>query len=273
MINTQNEQPSRHNRQQFKMEEISNALKRAEFKAYYQPKVELFGLDLSGVEVLARWEHPLFGVLTPDRFLPSVIECGLLNEMTHFLLAQALSVQKRLSDMSIRTTMAINIEPSQVADNDFVCALIAQANFKTLATNELTIEITERNIDFSWLPKFLKNTAKLKAAGFNLSIDDFGTGYSSLERICKTPCSEIKIDRTLVRNMISDNRHLKIIQIIVNIGRTLKLNVVAEGIETIQQLNLLQSLGCHQGQGHLFSNALSSEQIEQWCIKWAGCIS
>ncbi|MFB3305999.1 EAL domain-containing protein [Pseudomonas sp. AMR01] len=271
MFNSREIQP-RLKSQGFSISEIVKALSCSEFKAYYQPKVELFGLDLSGLEVLVRWKHPELGVLTPDKFLHTVIAGGLLNEMTRSLLDQALIFQKRLACRSIRTAMAINLEPSQVTDSGFIRAFIAQANSHDITNNALTIEITERANESLSFPKFARNSAKLKAAGFSVSIDDFGIGYSSLERVCKTPCSEIKIDRVFVENMCSDVQYRKMIELMVNIGSTLQLNVVAEGIETLQQLNLLQSLGCHHGQGHLFSAALPSEQIEQWCIKWSGCI-
>lgn len=267
MFNSRESQPLL-DRHRFSINDIAIALKRCEFKAYYQPKVELFYLELSGLEVLVRWEHPDLGTLTPDKFISSVITGALLNEMTHSLLDQAITLHKRLSHKSIRTVMAINLEPSQVNDSCFIRSFIAQA---TSHANFLTIEITERDDGLSAFPQFARNAEKLKAAGFRLSIDDFGIGYSSLERICKIPCSEIKIDRVFIKNMFNDTKYRKIIQLMIDIGNSMHLNVVAEGIETHQQLNLLQSLGCKQGQGYLFSAALSSERIEQWCMKWSGC--
>lgn len=252
--------------------DIVSALKRAEFKAYYQPKVELSGLELSGLEVLARWQHPCSHLLTPDRFLPAAKAAGLLNEVTLSLVDQALATYNTLTHSGIDVPMAINLEASQIGDSDFICALIAQANRNTIRAQPLTIEITERGGEALTASCFIKNMAKLNASGWRLSIDDFGTSYSSLERICQIPCSEIKIDRAFTQNMLTDMRYKKIVKYIIAIGKALQLTVVAEGIETLQQLNFLQGLGCDQGQGFLFSAALSSEQIEKWCLKWNGAL-
>lgn len=252
--------------------DIVSALKRVEFKAYYQPKVELSSLELSGLEVLARWQHPCNHLFMPDIFLPATKAAGLLNEVTHSLLDQALATYNTLTRSGIETPMAINLEAGQIGDSDFICALIAQANRNTIRAQPLTIEITEHGGEAFMASSFINNMAKLNASGWRLSIDDFGTSYSALERICQIPCSEIKIDRSFTQNMLTDMRYKKIVKYIIAIGKALKLTVVAEGVETLQQLNFLQGLGCDQGQGFLFSAALSSEQIEQWCLKWSGAL-
>jgi len=248
--------------------EIVYALKRAEFKAYYQPKVELSSLELSGLEVLARWQHPCSSLLTPDKFLPSVKAAGLLNDLTHSLLYQALTTHNSLMRAAINAPMALNLETSQIGDGDFICSLIAQANIHGFRTKPLTIEITESGIEPFTSPHMIRNIAKLNACGWRLSLDDFGTGHSSLERLCQIPCSEIKIDQSFTQHMLSDMRYQKIVKYIIAIGKAMQLTVVAEGIETFQQLNFLQSLGCDQGQGYIFSPALSAEDIQQWCFRW-----
>ena len=255
--------------QNFSVDDIVIALRFSELKAYYQPKIKLFDLELSALEVLARWEHPLFGVLAPDNFLHAVVEGGLLDEMTYSLLEQALTLQKRLSYKGIETKIAINLEPSQLADSAFISSFISQAQYHG-AENNLVIEITERDNGTIALQRLAINAKKLQEAGFFLSIDDFGIGYSSLERICKIPCAEIKIDKSFVKKICTDVQYHKMVQLMINIGRTMLLNVVAEGIESLQQLNLLQSLGCQEGQGYLFSAAMSSERVEEWCGHWSG---
>jgi EAL domain-containing protein (putative c-di-GMP-specific phosphodiesterase class I) len=251
--------------------DIVSALKRAEFKAYYQPKVELSGLELSGLEVLARWQHPCSHLLMPDSFLPAVKAAGLLNDVTHSLVDQALATHNTLTRAGIDAPMALNLETSQIGDSDFICSLIAQANRNAIRAQPLTIEITEKGGEVT-SSRLIKNMIKLNASGWRLSIDDFGTGYSSLERVCQIPCSEIKIDRSFTQNMLTDMRYKKIVKYIIAIGKAMQLTVVAEGVETLQQLNFLQGLGCDQGQGFLFSVALSAEQIEQWCLKWNGAL-
>ncbi|WP_338508431.1 EAL domain-containing protein [Pseudomonas poae] len=252
--------------------DIISALKRGEFKAYYQPKVELNGLELSGLEVLARWQHPSFHILTPDHFLDTVRVAGLLNELTHSLVDQALDTHNILTRSGIDAPMALNLETSQIGDSDFICALIAQVSRNTIRPQPLTIEITENGGDALTSSRFIENMTKLTTSGWRLSIDDFGTKYSALERICQIHCSEIKIDQSFTRNMLTSARYKKIIKYIIAIGKSMQMNVVAEGIETLQQLNVLQEFGCDQGQGFLFSAALSAEDIEHWCLKWNGAL-
>lgn len=267
MHNTKKEQ-SRKTTHTFTHEDLIFAAKRLEFKAYYQPKIDLKNLSLVGLEILLRWHHPSLGILTPDVFLSEIIEAGCLNSITHSLLDQAIVTQHMLIGAGINSSMALNLEPCQISDSEFIHKLITKLTHCSAIRGPLTIEITENGTEPLTSSYAIKNIEKLRTAGCCISIDDFGTGHSSLERICQIPCSELKIDRLFTRHMLSDLRYKKIIQHILKLSKAFKLNVVAEGIETFQQLKFLQSIDCNQGQGYLFSPAISAEKILQWCIKW-----
>ncbi|KPY12821.1 EAL domain-containing protein [Pseudomonas savastanoi pv. phaseolicola] len=252
--------------------DIVFALKCAEFKSYFQPKIELSSLEVSGLEVLARWKLPNSQLLTPDIFLPAVKSAGLLNELTHTLTDQALTTYNALKRSGLDVPLALNLDASQIGDSSFIGALITQVNRNPIHNQPLTLEITESGGEALTASHFIKNLARLDACGWRLSIDDFGTAYSALERVCQIPCSEIKIDRTFTQNMLADIRYKKIAKYIIAIGKAMQLTVVAEGIETLEQLNFLQGLGCDQGQGFLFSAALPAEDIERWCLRWNGAL-
>ncbi|WDU65078.1 EAL domain-containing protein [Pseudomonas poae] len=254
----------------FTSQEIQSAIQRNEFRAYYQPQVELTSYEVSGLEVLARWHHPRLGLMAPHTFLPSIMTSGLFNELSYSLIKQALDTQNTLFSQGFDLPISINLEPSQLGDTCFINTLIAQVHQGSVNRRPLTIEITESRDENLQSPKYSKNIAAIKDVGWSVAIDDFGTGYSSFERICQLKCSELKIDQSFVRNMMVDDNYSKAIKYIVALACDMGLKSVAEGVETPQQLIQLQNIGCEHGQGYLFSAPLSSEKIKAWCVRWSG---
>ncbi|ATV17977.1 EAL domain-containing protein [Pseudomonas syringae pv. theae] len=254
----------------FTINEIVSAIKRDEFMAFYQPQIDLHSYELSGIELLARWQHPCHGLLAPPQFFPSIVNAGLFNELSHSLIRQALSTQNNLLGQGLDFPLSINLEPSQISDSSFINTMIEQIDQGALSRRPLIIEITEHGSENLQSPCVAKNLAKLEALGWGLSIDDFGTGHSSLTRLCQVSCSELKIDRSFICRMLTDDRYATVVNYIITLARSLGLRVVAEGVETFQQLAYLENIGCRHVQGYLFTAPLSSAHIEEWCVRWSG---
>lgn len=243
---------------------LRNALRGGLFQLHFQPQINLHDHSLHGVEALARWHDPQLGQISPGRFIPIAEECGLIGELGKWALEEACF---QLSDWRRRgiqvPSISVNLSATNFHDLElpqFVTGLLRRYS---LAPTDLTLEITE-TVLMDTNPSTSQTIAAVHALGIPLAMDDFGTGYSSLGYLRKLPVSELKLDQSFVRDMAKDEAVSALTNAVIRIGESLKLVVVAEGVEDADQYHLLKSQGCDVAQGYYFSRPMSADQLEKW---------
>jgi diguanylate cyclase (GGDEF)-like protein len=240
---------------------LRGALERQQFELYYQPKISVKTRRIAGAEALIRWNDPDSGVVSPAKFLPILEETGLIVDVGEWVIERAaLECRQWLRDGLPPMRIAVNISPTQLRQPDFVSRFLKHVHPWATPACGLDAEITEGALvdDSSSVINRLK---LLRTAGVNISIDDFGTGYSSLSRIAHLPIDTLKIDRSFISEMPIDARTRRLVSIIISIARAFDLVVVAEGVESQEQLDTLWQLGCDQSQGYLHSKPLPAQQF------------
>ncbi|WP_319584717.1 EAL domain-containing protein [uncultured Pseudodesulfovibrio sp.] len=246
--------------------ELNRALEAREFTAHYQPIVNLADGSLYGFEALARWEHPERGLVSPGEFIPVAEETGQIVTLGAQILEEACTAMQgwtRLYPSAEKLTMAVNISAKQFAESTLAGNVEKILKRSGLRPDRLKLEITETVVMLDAL-KSVNQLKALKNLGILLSIDDFGTGYSSMSYLQKFPTDQLKIDLSFVQRMESTPENIEIIRAIVNMAHSLRLRVVAEGIETERQRDLLYSLQCDYGQGYLYSRPLPKNEAEEF---------
>jgi diguanylate cyclase (GGDEF)-like protein/PAS domain S-box-containing protein len=236
---------------------LHSALKRGEFSLQYQPKVNLVTGVITGAEALLRWHHPVRGIILPDAFLPIAEESRLIIPIGLWVLREACRQGQvwRGSGLALQQ-IAVNISAVEFQSKGFldtVKSILKDTGFDPCC---LELELTE-----SVLMQNAESTSsllhELKTMGVQLAIDDFGTGYSSLSYLSRFPIDTLKIDQTFVQKMIHDKNDAAIVSMVINMGKSLKHRIIAEGVETLEQLSFLQAQGCDEGQGYHFSEPIS----------------
>jgi diguanylate cyclase len=224
-----------------------------EFFLLYQKQVVDTG-DVIGVEALARWSHPTLGIVPPAVFIPLIEEAGLINELGDWIIKQAINQLTLWSTDSNKKEwrVSVNVSPLQFKDDLFVENLNNLIKESKIAPKKLRLELTE-GILISDIDKVSKKLIELKNLGFSISVDDFGTGYSSLSYLKNLPLDELKIDQSFVANLSSNDADKTIVKTIISIGESFGFEVIAEGVETKEQLDILKFLGCKYFQGYLFA--------------------
>jgi diguanylate cyclase (GGDEF)-like protein/PAS domain S-box-containing protein len=244
-------------------ESLRRALERKEFALHYQPRINLRTGAITGAEALIRWTHPVQGPIPPAKFIPVAEACGLILPIGHWVLREACrqAVAWLEAGLSL-STMAVNISALQFRDEDFLDEIVGVLEETGLQPGFLELELTE-----SVLMKHAESTEAtlkiLRARGVQLTIDDFGTGYSSLSYLRKFAIDALKIDQSFVRQISTTPDETTIVSAVIAMGRSLKLRVVAEGVETPAELAFLQAHDCDEAQGYYFSRALPSDRFAQ----------
>ena len=242
-----------------KPEHVRQALQKNEIIPCFQPLVELRTGQLTGFEVLARWQHAQLGLILPKNFVQVAEANGLIGELMDQILEKAFLSAPSLPESLI---LAVNISPLQLHDPHLPGLICAAAERARFPLQRLKLEITE-NALVDDLPKARRTIKLLKALGCKLSLDDFGTGYSSLQHLHLLPFDELKIDRSFIAAVTRKRESRKIIAAIVGLGHSLGLGTVAEGIETEAQADILLRLGCEQGQGWLYGKPITADKIPE----------
>ncbi|HBC3534364.1 TPA: EAL domain-containing response regulator [Vibrio vulnificus] len=226
-------------------------------KNYYQPLVDCRTGDVVGYEALARWLHPIHGMLSPAHFLPIVERCNLSHELFDIVTDNAIRDARYINQGQ---RISINADQINIEDGNFSERFIAKCLENRVEPSVFTIEITE-NTSFSNSVALYKNLAKLRLNGVNVSIDDFGTGHSSLEKLSLLPFNELKIDRSFVSEMEIDSKKQKIVNSICELAKSLNLKIVAEGVEKQSTWNMLKKYNIDVCQGYLFNKPMPIEAI------------
>jgi diguanylate cyclase (GGDEF)-like protein len=240
-------------------QELRRGLTTGEFRLEYQPLLRLSDRAVLGFEALVRWEHPTRGRLQPEDFIAVAERSGIIEPLGRWVLAEACR-QARLwmLDSGVDCRLCVNLSPQQLLDHSLPSTVREILARTGLPAHLLTLEITEslliENLDA--VADILRN---IKAVGVSIALDDFGTGYSSLSHLIELPIGAVKVDRSFVRGLGTDERATRLTASIVRMAKAMDLEVVAEGVETALQLEVLQTLGCDQAQGFLFDRPLAPE--------------
>ena len=255
-------EPTMENELRFRSEletGIRRGLTKGEFVPYYEQQVDLESGELSGFEMLARWNSPTLGLVSPEIFIPIAEEIGVIAEMSEQLIAQAL---RDASEWDPSLTLSVNISPIQLRDPWFaqkLLKLLVEANFPP---SRLDVEITESCLHEN-IGVVRSLIASLKNQGISISLDDFGTGYSSLAQLRSLPFDRIKIDRSFVSTLASSKESSTIVQAITSLGEGMNMPITAEGIESIEVLTELRTLGKFKGQGFLYGRPENALQVRK----------
>jgi diguanylate cyclase (GGDEF)-like protein/PAS domain S-box-containing protein len=242
---------------------LRHALDRGEFLLHYQPKVNLESLEITGVEALIRWQQPGRGLVPPSQFVPVAEDCGLILSIGHWVLREACRQAREWQDLGLPfKRISVNVSAAEFRDKDFVEGVQEILSETGLEACYLDLELTERV-----LMQHAESTAivlrELKKIGIHLAVDDFGTGYSSLSYLRQFPIDVLKIDKSFVQQISSDSNDSAIVSAIIDMGKNLKQRVIAEGVETEEQLSFLRARHCAEGQGYLFSPPLAAADFSR----------
>lgn len=242
--------------------DLREALSRQQFELHYQPQVDFFG-RLVGAEALLRWKHPERGQVAPAEFIPFAEECGLIIPIGRWVLEAACAQIKAWEGRPVvgDLLVAVNVSATQFMQADFVDEVLIQLEASGANPSRLQLELTESAL-LHGIDEAVEKMRLLKAANISFSLDDFGTGYSSLSYLKRLPLDQLKIDRSFVSDITTNPNDAVIAQTIIGMARNLELNVIAEGVETRQQLELLDRLGCLGFQGFLISSPLPAAELE-----------
>ncbi len=240
-------------------EQVQAGLRNNEFVPFFQPIVILQTGEVAGVEVLARWEHGSLGILTPEEFVDTAEQAGLIGELTAMLMGKAFTAAATM--LPDPQWLAINISPRLLVDLALPKRIRQAAEAAGFPLNRVVVEITESAL-VEHLEYAQTIASELKAQGCRLALDDFGTGYSSLLHLQSLPFDELKVDRSFVGWMTERRESRKIVSAVVGLGQSLGLTTIAEGVETQEQAEMLLLLGCEMGQGWLFGKAVPAERLD-----------
>ncbi|MHC5936307.1 sensor domain-containing protein [Nostoc sp.] len=244
--------------------DLRRAIERLEFRVYYQPIVSLTNGSILGFEALLRWQHPERGLLNPADFIPLAEETGLIFSIGNWVLHEAcrqMQAWRMCHHFNFLEKISVNLSLKQFSQPDLIEQIGRILHSTGLDAGTLALEITE-NVIVENGDKATATLLQLREMGIELSIDDFGTGYSSLGRLYNFPISVLKIDRSFISSIGASSMNLEITEIIVTLAHKLGVNVLAEGVETKEQLALLRKLSCEYGQGYFFSVPLNSSAAE-----------
>jgi EAL domain-containing protein (putative c-di-GMP-specific phosphodiesterase class I) len=245
-------------------QELAHAIKAGELVLHYQPQLDAISGALSGVEALVRWQHPTRGLLYPAHFIAMAEESGLIAEMGVWTLNEACRQLAAWKSQGLHMgCMSVNVSALEFRDHRLINSLQATLADHGMQPSELEIEITESvlMVETDTTQRIIE---RVRALGVGIAIDDFGTGYSSLSYLKRLRPNQLKIDRSFVNDSGHDNDSKAIINGVIGLAKALGLTVVAEGVETVEQLEFLRECGCHTLQGYLLSKPLPVPALEDW---------
>ena len=248
------------------MSELRQAIVKDQLFLTFQPKVRLNQPQVTGVEVLVRWQHREHGVILPDQFIPFAERTGLIIPMTLWVLQQALVQCRTWNEMNLDTNVAVNLSMWNLEAQELPEQIEALLRDTGVSPENLELEITETSI-MNDPQRVIRTLNRIRDLGVQFAIDDFGTGYSSFAYLTKLPVSCIKIDKSFVQNIESDRDSSVIVRSIIDLGHNLGLKVVAEGVETAQAMELLRTFQCDEVQGYYLCRPITAEMMTKFLIE------
>jgi EAL domain-containing protein (putative c-di-GMP-specific phosphodiesterase class I) len=251
------------------LRDLRRALADGQLHLLYQPKIHAPTGEITGAEALMRWHHPERGLVGPDVFIPIAERFGLIGAMGNWLIDEACRQAGEWRDDGLRMRVAINLSAYQLRHPDLADRIDAALRRHDINPQLLTCEITE-SVAMEDASNAIRMVERLNTMGVNISIDDFGTGYSSLAYLRKLRAGELKIDRSFVLDLETSADARAVVDAIVKLAQALGLKVVAEGVETEAQHQILRSLGCHELQGFFFARPMSARALSTWAIEDLG---
>ena len=242
---------------------FAQALRTGALEVHYQPKVRIADRRIAGVEALLRWSEAGRAIASPEVFIPLAEKAGLIVDTTWYVLSNSLQLAQAHENLAV----AVNVTPGMLHDADFLEMVRAALSTWNVSTNALTLEVTEGALiaDFD---QAMGKLARLRELGVRVSIDDFGTGYSSLSYFRRIPANEVKIDKSFVMRMLTEDGDQRLVEVIINLAHQFRMQVVAEGVESTDALQALQRMGCDYAQGFLISTALTATALAEFLARF-----
>lgn len=250
--------------------EFEIALRENQLQLHYQPIIDLNNGEVIGFEALMRWIHPEKGFISPGLFIPIAEKNGLIVEASRWALGEACRALKRIEDRvrpQHELYMSVNFSSTDFASENFLDHVYRILSESDVPASQIKLEITERLLIQQ--PDTAKDVLELcRKAGMGIAIDDFGTGYSSLSYLYYFPIDTLKIDQSFVRAMSREARSMELVKSIVGLGRNMKMNIIAEGVEDLDEAKLLKTLGCNAAQGYYFAKPMPERDVVQALLNW-----
>jgi diguanylate cyclase (GGDEF)-like protein len=243
------------------MSELKRAIEGEQLMVYYQPKVNIKSGVIIGAEALVRWNHPSFGMMNAEKFIPIAERTGLIKSLTAYVLKEVIAQVAQWHKRGVNIDVAVNLSAVDIVDIELPYMIESLLNVHELEPKHLKLELIE-SAYLTDQKRAIEVINRLSELGVQISIDDFGTGYSSFVYLTDLPINEIKIDKSFVMNMSDDSKKRDIVNAIIKLADALKLSVVAEGVCNESIYELLKGLECAMGQGYFFSKAISADQLE-----------
>jgi diguanylate cyclase (GGDEF)-like protein len=244
------------------------ALERGEFELYYQPKVMAENGAVLGVEALLRWHHPERGIVYPGSFIPMAERGRFILPIGEWVLRTAAAQMVAWKEQGVPVgNCSVNLSPVQLADPKLIEKIDDAIGATGVDPSCMEVEITEGSL-MHRINAVSEKLQQLRNRGISVSVDDFGTGYSSLNHLRQLPLDKLKVDRSFVTNILINTEDAEITNTIVSLGKSIGLDVIAEGVETLGQVNLLREFGCDQVQGYYYNRPLPANCFAEWCRNW-----
>jgi EAL domain-containing protein (putative c-di-GMP-specific phosphodiesterase class I) len=256
-------------RREVSAEQLARAVDRAELRVHYQPKARLVGgtWKIDSAESLVRWEHPDYGLIYPDEFIPLAESSGLIAALTDFVLQAGIDQIGVWNRQGLKLTLSVNLSPKLVSNLEFPDQLAELASRADVDNSQLTLEVTE-TAALSDPAHTLDILTRLRVKKFGLSLDDFGTGFSSVTQLYQMPFSELKIDKSLGMDLQRSVEARTIVRSLVELGHNLGLSVCCEGVESAQALSFLGSIGCDCAQGYYIARPMVADALAPLVDNW-----
>ena len=247
--------------------EIIEALDKAQFEPFFQPKVDLVKGEVVGAEALARWRHPQRGMVPPYAFIRVLEDRGLIDKLTWIMVDRSAAACVAWRGQGLPVTVSVNLSPKSLEDPALADRITELVQKRGLQPRDMILEITE-SAAMTDVARALENLARLRVKGFGLSIDDYGTGYSSMQQLARIPFTELKIDRSFVTDAATHGQRGVMLESSIDMAHKLGLKVVAEGVETRADWNQLKRIGCSLAQGYFIAKPMPAAEFVDWAFEW-----
>lgn len=252
----------------FDLEEVLQGVNVKQFEPFFQPKVELKTGRLVGAEALARWIHPEQGVIVPYAFIPLLEQAGKMDKLTFLMLEKAAAACRLLCDKGYTIPISVNLSLTSLTDTTLANGITQVVRNAGIEPHQIVLEVTESAAMTDVAPA-LENLARLRMHGFGLSIDDYGTGYASMQQLTRIAFSELKIDRSFVKDVATNPALRIIVESSIDMARKLLVKSVAEGVETQEDWDTLKSMGCDMAQGYFIAKPMNLTSFIDFCTEYS----